>query len=50
MYGMMGALPNKGDLKPIIVDLLDKLNSPLPIRATESDEVEAARPETVDAV
>jgi glutamate/tyrosine decarboxylase-like PLP-dependent enzyme len=49
MYGMMGALPNKGDLKPIIIDLLDKLNSPLPIRATENDEAETPQPEAVEA-
>ncbi len=26
MYGMMGALPNKGDIKQIILDMLDGLN------------------------
>ena len=28
MYGMMGALPNKGDLDDLILDMLDGLNKP----------------------
>jgi glutamate/tyrosine decarboxylase-like PLP-dependent enzyme len=28
MYGMMGALPNKGDLDELILDMLDGLNKP----------------------
>ena len=29
MYGMMGVLPNRGDLHTIVLDMLDKLNTPL---------------------
>lgn len=25
MYGMMGTLPNRGDMKELVLDLLDKL-------------------------
>lgn len=30
MYGMMGVLPNRGDLHTIVLDMLDKLNTPTP--------------------
>lgn len=29
MYGMMGVLPNRGDLHTVVLDMLDKLNTPL---------------------
>ncbi|MCS7073578.1 MAG: aminotransferase class V-fold PLP-dependent enzyme, partial [Bacteroidia bacterium] len=37
MYGMMGALPNRGDLRELILDFMDKLNEPLPENFVEKD-------------
>jgi len=28
MYGMMGSLPNRGDLSELVMDFLDKLTMP----------------------
>jgi hypothetical protein len=30
MYGMMSALPNRGDLETVVVDILDRMTRPDP--------------------